>query len=853
MDGSFLDRAFLDHRRLVVTEVAMTDPEAPANPASRVNFVIASTAALGTVAAVATCIGWAGRGVPPVTVPLSTPWLAVILLVVTFVAEFTGVRLRHGDEEEALTLLEAAMVADVLLLPPAVATIVAILGLAAASLVDPRRALSKTIFNVGAHATGTAVLVTLVSLVAESGSGLDGGTVGALLLGTLIFAAINLSLLSWVLSVATGTPARETIAESWRLSLVMAVGTCGIGAVAVGVAISSPFLLPFTLLPAAALTYAYRAAALEASERERSGKLVALTQVLAGRLVADDLLLSFLALLRDAFTAESARVVLEGDEESAGAVVLADELGVIPSQLSAFDAALLALAGSAPELVNAGLPPGWGRTLIAPLEAEGRRLGVLVLVGKGNNLSERDLAVLSPLVSALAVALRGSEHLTRLVEETGKLQVVVNHSSDGILVLDSDSRVQVWSPSMHALSGLSTTLATGRPLAELLRYRPVPTKPDSHESAAGVSGDPFPSADMLDVASLGLTEAAPRCTVEFALIRPDSEERWVRMTHNGVFEAGVLTQDVVLVYDVTRERQVERLKSDFIATVSHELRTPITPIKGYVELLRRRGEDMTPEKRREMLDTVADRVSHLTRLVEDLLLASGVSAPSAAVVMQTADLAALTRRAVDDFPTDTARINTTTPPETVLVSADPTRVIQVLSNLVSNGLKYSPDGSPVEVHCRVDPEGKTASVLVHDHGRGIPADQLDRVFDKFHRVEDPLRMTTSGTGLGLFIARQLAGAMGGSLAVESTLGQGATFIFRLPLAPEGSRLPDPNAKPERPFGLPAPRTRPKRSPFVPPTVEAKPPVSHDAGDMLASGARETVASGDTQDELSHLK
>ena len=592
--------------------------------ASRVNLVIATTAGVGTIAAVATCIGWSGRGVPPVTVSLSTPWLAVILLVVTFVAEFTAVRLRHGDEEEALTLLEAAMVADVLLLPPAVATVVAILGLATASLVDPRRAISKTVFNVGAHATGTALLVTLVSLVAKSDSGLSGATVGALLGGTILFAILNLGLLSWVLSVATGMPARQTIAESWRLSLVMAVGTCGIGAVAVGVALSSPFLLPFTLLPAAALTYAYRAAALEASERERSGKLVELTQVLAGRLVADELLLTFLSLLRDAFTADSARVVLEGDEESAGAVVLADEVGVTRSQLSAFDAALLARTGSAPELVTAGLPAGWGRTLIAPLESEGERLGALVLVGSpkssGKGLSDRDLTVLSPLVSALAVALRGSEHLTRLVEETGKLQAVVDHSSDGILVLDAENRVQVWSPSMHALSSLPSALAVGRRLSELLRYRPVAA---TTEDPSNVAAGEIPAAqDMLEVSTLGLTEQSPRCTVEFALIRPDGEERWVRMTHNAVFEAGALAQDVVLVYDVTRERQVDRLKSDFIATVSHELRTPITPIKGYVELLRRRGEDMTPQRRREMLDTVADRVSHLTRLVEDLLLAS---------------------------------------------------------------------------------------------------------------------------------------------------------------------------------------------------------------------------------------
>ncbi len=791
---------------------------------SRVTRVVAFTALLGIISAAGASFGWSGRGVPPVKTAMSMSWLALLLLVVTFVAEFAAVRVRRGDDDdEALTLLEAAMVADVLLLPPSLATVVAILGLALASLLDPRRAMLKKVFNLGAHATGTALLVTLVCVAVPAGSGLSTTMVVALLGGTLAFAALNLGLLSLVLSAVGGAPARETITESWRLSLIMAVGTCGIGATAVGVAISAPALLPFTLLPAAALTYAYRAAAQEAMERDRSGRLVGLTQVLAGRLTADDLLVSFLALLRDAFHALDARVVLEGDDESAGAVILADERGVARAELSAFDAALLARTSSIPELVSDGLPAGWGRTLIAPLEAEESRLGALVLVSDPrNNIQDRDLSILGPLVSALAVALRGGEHLSRLVEETGKLQAVVDHSSDGILVLDAESHVQVWSPSMHVLSGLSPTLASGRPLTELLRCRPVTG------GEADPNGSDDAGADLLRVAGLGLTPESPRRVVELALRRPDGEERWVRMSHNAVFEADVLTQDVVLVYDVTRERQVERLKTDFIATVSHELRTPITPIKGYVELLRRRGDDMTPERRREMLDTVADRVSHLTRLVEDLLLASGVSAPTAAVVMQTTDLAALTRRAAEDFPGEASRIRAVTPEEPVLVAGDPTRVIQVVSNLVSNGLKYSPELSPIDVTCSVDPVGRTAEVVVSDSGRGIPADQLDRVFDKFHRVEDPLRMTTSGTGLGLFIARQLAVAMGGTLTVHSALGQGATFRFQLPLAAEGALLAPATGRPEMPFGMPPPRTRPRRVPPAPRSPE------------------------DTQDELSHF-
>jgi signal transduction histidine kinase len=846
MDRAVVDRSFLDHRRLVVSrtatgETAVRPGQRPADRPSaspaRVNRVIACTALLGTLAASGVCFAWSGRGTPPVTVSMSTPWLAVMLLAVTSLAEFTAVRLRRGDEIEALTLLEAAMVADVLLLPPSVATIVAILGLALASALDRRRAIMKTVFNLGSHATGTALLVTIVSSTSKAGSGISGPMVAALLVGTLVFAALNLCLLSCVISAAGGPPARETIKDSWRLSLIMAVGTCGIGAVAVGVTNTTPFLLPFALLPAAALTYAYRAAAQEASERERSGRLVALTQVLAGRLVADDLLVAFLSQLREAFGASSARVVLEGDDESAGAVVLSDDTGVEHSVLTAFDAALLASAGSTAELVSAGLPIGWGRALIAPLEAEGGRMGVLVLVTESRaGLKDRDLAILGPLVSALAVSLRGAEHLTRLVEETGKLQAVVDHSSDGILVLDGESRVQVWSPSMQILSGLPASLVAGRPLAELVRAHPVDPSTETHPvDAAGVPLRPV-APDLLDVTRLGLTPDEPRRTVEIALVRPDGEERWVRMSHTAVFESGALTQDVVLVYDVTRERQVERLKSDFIATVSHELRTPITPIKGYVELLRRRGDDMPAEKRREMLDTVADRVSHLARLVEDLLLASGVSAPSASVLMQTSDLAALTRRSVDDFPGEAGRISTSAPDHAVIVNADPTRVIQVLSNLISNGLKYSPEDAPVDISLELDDAARTATVRVRDHGRGIPTDQLERVFDKFHRVEDPLRMTTSGTGLGLFIARQLSNAMGGTLTVESVLGQGATFAFLLPLAPADAPppgAPGPVGLPGLPggraggppFGLPGPRMRPKR---VPP-----------------------AAPGDNQDELSH--
>jgi signal transduction histidine kinase len=284
--------------------------------------------------------------------------------------------------------------------------------------------------------------------------------------------------------------------------------------------------------------------------------------------------------------------------------------------------------------------------------------------------------------------------------------------------------------------------------------------------------------------TFALTPDAPRRDVEMAIVRPDGEERWVRCSHAGLFDDGRLVRDVVIVHDVTRQREVERLKADFIATVSHELRTPVTPIKGYADLLRRRGDMMSAEKRNECLDIISDRVNHLARLVEDLLLASRISSPREQthdVTLDVGDLVALTRRAAGDFDAaEAARMHLVLPEAPVVVSCDPMRTVQVIGNLISNALKYSPPNTQVDV--AVTSYDGRARVTVTDRGRGIPADQLEKVFDKFHRVEDPLTMTTSGTGLGLYIARSLARAMDGDVVVRSVLGSGSTFVLVLPLA-----------------------------------------------------------------------
>ena len=717
-------------------------------------------------------LGDAGAIVPLGDVLGGLPPLALVLgmLLLAVFGDLLYVPVRRGEATEELTLYEAAVVAAVLLLPARDALWVPIAAIALTSLMLRRDAV-KSVFNLGNFGASTAVLVVCVHTLSGAGQGLSSRTVLAMMVGLLAFCAINLLLLTLVLKVLGEGEAKQVLRDGTRLALVTAATTVALTGGAVVAGQAAPSLLPFSLVPAVALLTAFRATAQSAEQRQRSARLLDLSHVLAGRVDPDEMLPAFLAQCRQVFGAEVAvaliaPAVAPGHD---GGLTASDERGAGATQGPTTDAerSLLGSRGGEAAVLSGPLPHGWAQAIVAPLEADGQPLGALVLASRGKTklLGAAELTLLTPLASALAVALRGAAHLRRLTEETSKLQAVVDQSSDGILVLDGAGAVQLWSPALTAMTGRTEAAALGRPLATLVRTT----------SAQGVECDPFSAGRDL------LTPEAPQATVEVTLRRDDGEQRVIRCAHAGVFAEGELLRDVVIVHDITRERQVERLKADFIATVSHELRTPVTPIKGYADLLRRRGDAMTKERRDECLAVISDRCDHLARLVEDLLLASRISATEGSATAQVdlgaGDLVALVQRAAGDFGHDGERVRLALPADPVQVTCDPMRVIQVLTNLIGNALKYSPAGSPVEVALVVD--GDQAYVDVVDHGRGIPADQLERVFEKFHRVEDPMRMTTGGTGLGLYIARQLAGAMGGTLQCASTLGAGSAFRFSL--------------------------------------------------------------------------
>jgi len=225
---------------------------------------------------------------------------------------------------------------------------------------------------------------------------------------------------------------------------------------------------------------------------------------------------------------------------------------------------------------------------------------------------------------------------------------------------------------------------------------------------------------------------------------------------------------------------VERLREDFVATVSHELRTPLSPIKGWASTLLQFGDTLDPEERRAALQSILRQSQRIERLIVNLLEVSKIEHGMLEAADADVDLVDVVKRIVGDFEkTSPDRTFNVCANGLALARAKELWVEQIVTNLVSNEIKYSPEGAPVEINVG-QVEGRV-QVAVVDHGCGIPAHELDRVFERFHRVQETT--TQTGTGLGLYIARQLAEEMDGAISLVSTPGRGSTFLLDLPAVP----------------------------------------------------------------------
>lgn len=341
-----------------------------------------------------------------------------------------------------------------------------------------------------------------------------------------------------------------------------------------------------------------------------------------------------------------------------------------------------------------------------------------------------------------------------MTDANAQQQVIFNSMLEGLLLLDRHHRIYVANRAFKDLFRIKAEVR-GKTIVEALRIHELATLVERVE----LEGQVF----------------------DYDLKLPDLSERWLRVNAAAVFNSASERDGTILVFhDLTRLKQLERTREEFVANVSHELRTPLSLIKGYVETLLEGARD-NPEVAERFLRIIERNAQRLDLLIQDLLTISALESGRMKLNLQPVDLKGLVDKVFADLNSKAEARGTrlTSDLPALTAQADANRLDQVLANLVDNAIKYGRSQGKVAVGGRRTDDGRI-EISISDDGPGIPAEALDRVFERFYRVDKARSRDQGGTGLGLSIVKHIVQSHGGEVWAESEPGRGATFYFTLP-------------------------------------------------------------------------
>lgn len=342
-----------------------------------------------------------------------------------------------------------------------------------------------------------------------------------------------------------------------------------------------------------------------------------------------------------------------------------------------------------------------------------------------------------------------------IAQSRAQQQALFDSMIEGVLLLDNLQRVQMTNLSLRKMLQLADPLHN-QPLQKMVRWD--------------------------ELFALIQRVVNERRVADVDLVYPEADQRWFNINGASITDGDNLPQGVLLVFhDITRLKQLENTRQDFVANVSHELRTPLSIIKGCVETLLEPSADDAGQRARllPMIDRHADR---LTYLIDDLLTISQLESGRGILNRQPMSLREAAQHALDDLAARAIERRTTLVndvPAGLQILADADRLQQVFFNLIENAIKYGRTDGHINIHALT--QGTSVEIGVHDDGPGIPPETASRVFERFFRADKARSRGAGGTGLGLAIVKHIVQSHGGQVRVESSAQHGTTFFFTLPL------------------------------------------------------------------------
>mgnify|MGYP001093534657 CR=1 FL=1 len=404
-----------------------------------------------------------------------------------------------------------------------------------------------------------------------------------------------------------------------------------------------------------------------------------------------------------------------------------------------------------------------------PLEITGKMAGLIYVLRPylAESFSSNDLRMLSAFADQVAISVQNARLASQLAEERYKIESILESSADGIMTIDPRRRILAFNAGMERLTSWKREEAVGKYCFEVLGLR------DGLGTVICQTNCPIAQ------------EVEGFVGLDGIITTRDDQKVDVGMSYSVARSpSGELLPTVVNVRDVSRLRQIENLRSTLFATVSHELQTPISIIKAYASTLARTDAEWSQQTIRDKLQAIEEESDRLSVLVSKLLYTSRLESGAFSLNRLLLDLAKEAHKVAKRFAelTEIHKVEVDFSSEFPPVLADPEKIGEVLTNLVENAIKFSPQGGTITI--KGETSGDKVLVTVADEGIGIPLRDQERVFDGFYRVEDSSAKPTQGAGLGLYICKTLIEAHGGQIWVDSEVGKGSRFTFSLPIGEE---------------------------------------------------------------------